>query len=54
MQTPMPIVVVTKNGIAVTEATNGIPVVQALNGRGLPVVIVASGGIPVSGSGNTG
>jgi len=29
-------------------------VVKAGNGRGIPVVIVAAGGLPVVGSGNTG
>ena len=50
-----PIVVVATGGKPVTEAANGFgtPVVQALNGNGIPVTIVASGGTPVVGSGNS-
>lgn len=50
----MPIVVVSTNGIAVTESANGkgTPVQPAASGRGVAVVIVTSGGIPVVGSGN--
>lgn len=52
---PTPIVVVASGGLPVTEATNGLgmPVVQAANGLGIPVTIVASGGTPVVGSGNS-
>jgi hypothetical protein len=51
-----PIVIVTANGIPVTEATNGFgaPVIVANNGLGIPVIIVASGGLPVVGTGTTG
>jgi hypothetical protein len=50
-----PIVVVASGGKPVAEASNGfgIPVVQAANGLGIPVTIVASGGTPVVGSGNS-
>lgn len=52
---PTPIVVVAAGGLPVTEATNGfgMPVVQAANGLGIPVTIVAAGGTPVVGSGDT-
>lgn len=50
-----PIVIVASGGKPVTEAANGlgIPVVQALNGFGIPVTLVATGGTPVVGSGNS-
>jgi len=46
------IVVVSSNGIPVTEVTSGfgMPVSVAANGFGIPVVVVASGGLPVVGS----
>lgn len=52
---PTPIVVVASGGKPVTEAANGlgISVVQAQNGLGIPVTLVANGGTPVVGSGNT-
>lgn len=50
-----PIVIVASGGKPVTESTSGfgMPVVQALNGLGIPVTLVASGGTPVVGSGNS-
>lgn len=35
-------------GVAVTEAVFGEPVIIADNGLGAPIVLVASGGIPVT------
>jgi glycosyltransferase involved in cell wall biosynthesis len=51
-----PIVIVTANGIPVTEAANGLgtPVVVANNGQGIPVIVIASGGLPVVGTGTSG
>ena len=46
-----PIVIVTKNGLPVTLASNGrgAPMTIATNGYGMPVQVVASGGMPVTG-----
>jgi hypothetical protein len=52
--TPTPIIISANGfGLRITEAANGIgwPVVKALNG--FPCVLVASGGVPVVGSGNS-
>jgi hypothetical protein len=54
--TPLPIVIATNGfGMRITESPNGqgLAVVRALNGFGIPCVIVASGGLPVVGSGNS-
>lgn len=42
-----PVVLVASGGIAVTEVENGAPMSVAQNGFGMPVTVVASGGIPV-------
>lgn len=52
--TPTPIIISANGfGLRITEAANGIgwPVVKALSG--FPCVLVASGGVPVVGSGNS-
>ena len=50
------VVIVASGGLPIREVIGAsayaIPVVIAANGRGVPVTIVNSGGIPVSGSGN--
>lgn len=44
-----PIVIATNGrGIAVTQTTRGEHLTIAANGLGVPVVVVASGGIPVN------
>jgi hypothetical protein len=44
----LPIVTVLTGGLAVTEAgARGAPVVEAANGKGIPVRFIPSGGIPV-------
>lgn len=49
----VPIIKVTKGGVAVTEAANklGMPVTVSTNGLGLAVTVVAKGGIPVISTG---
>lgn len=48
-----PVVIVTSGGIPVTESNNGFgtPVDVATNGFGTAITIIASGGLPVVGSG---
>ena len=43
----LPVVTVSKGGLAVTDAIAGLPVDEATTGRGIPVTYVASGGLPV-------
>jgi hypothetical protein len=53
----MALVIVASSGVPVREVSGtgayGLPVVIAANGRGLPVTIVTSGGIPVVRSGGS-
>ena len=48
-----PVVIVPSGGLPVTEAANGlgVPVSIATNGFGIAVTVVASGGLPVVGTG---
>lgn len=45
----LPVVVADSGGLAVTEATIGLPIEVASNGFGIAVTFVDSGGLPVSG-----
>jgi hypothetical protein len=42
-----------EEGVPVREVSYGLPVTIAANGRGVPVTIVLSGGLPVVGSGGS-
>lgn len=43
-----PVVIVTERGVPVTQSTKAPPCTIAANGRGVPVIVVPKGGVPVN------
>ena len=44
----VPVLVITERGVPVTQTERAPPCTIAANGKGIPVVVVARGGVPVN------